>query len=567
MNRKKGLAFFLVFVMLLAMAVPTSRAVSAVAAQKNDITKLGIKELPKGNTINLDSEENFFNFDPEIIQTKLGKGSTTGVVWWEVNQDTNTAGVISSRYGHVYPVYAGSFEIRALAFTSTKTMEAWKKDKVANAKYITASTGWVTINVVSEKEGYAVARSQSQLNSALANRDCTDIVIDTDKEITFTIKPYNYTRRTLTVKAPNADVDNSGRFKQINVEEIKDNTFFERAIGNFFRFTAPNARLVVAEKAQVKNVSIASKGNVTISGATTAPVPVVVEESAAGANISAEVKVVVDVNADVIIKAAVEAIVNLLKPVKTALTGEATNVTVNVEKEAAGAEITTEVTVEVNAKADVKVEANKGAEDTVIRADEGVKVDTTNNTDKEIVNTDLDGNNATTVKPGESATVTTAPEPTPDAPLLPATPPSTPTPTPEPTPIDPVKISVKVTGESSEVVSGSSITVSNVNDGVVTVVASAVSGSSVSGKVTLTAVVEGVPENTAPSYQWFANNGDTTAAIEGATKNTYVVEVKEAGTTTYHVVVTVNGTDIPSNAPSTDTETPEDTENTEGTNQ
>ncbi len=567
MNRKKGLAFFLVFVMLLAMAVPTSPAVSAVAAQKNDITKLGIKALPKGNTIILDSEENFFNFDPEIIQTKLGKGSTTGVVWWEVNQDTNTAGVISSRYGHVYPVYAGSFEIRALAFTSTKTMEAWKKDKVANAKYITASTGWVTINVVSEKEGYAVARSQSQLNSALANRDCTDIVIDTDKEITFTIKPYNYTRRTLTVKAPNADVDNSGRFKQINVEEIKDNTFFERAIGNFFRFTAPNARLVVAEKAQVKNVSIASKGNVTISGATTAPVPVVVEESAAGANISAEVKVVVDVNADVIIKAAVEAIVNLLKPVKTALTGEATNVTVNVEKEAAGAEITTEVTVEVNAKADVKVEANKGAEDTVIRADEGVKVDTTNNTDKEIVNTDLDGNNATTVKPGESATVTTAPEPTPDAPLLPATPPSTPTPTPEPTPIDPVKISVKVTGESSEVVSGSSITVSNVNDGVVTVVASAVSGSSVSGKVTLTAVVEGVPENTAPSYQWFANNGDTTAAIEGATKNTYVVEVKEAGTTTYHVVVTVNGTDIPSNAPSTDTETPEDTENTEGTNQ
>ena len=541
MNRKKGLAFFLVFVMLLAMAVPTSPAVSAVAAQKNDITKLGIKALPKGNTIILDSEENFFNFDPEIIQTKLGKGSTTGVVWWEVNQDTNTAGVVSSRYGYMYPVYAGSFEIRALAFTSTKTMEAWKKDKVANAKYITASTSWVTINVVSEKEGYAVARSQSQLNSALANRDCTDIVIDTDKEITFTIKPYNYTRRTLTVKAPNADVDNSGRFKQINVEEIKDNTFFERAIGNFFRFTAPNARLVVAEKAQVKNVSIASKGNVTISGATTAPVPVVVEESAAGANISAEVKVVVDVNADVIIKAAVEAIVNLLKPVKTALTGEATNVTVNVEKEAAGAEITTEVTVEVNAKADVKVEANKGAEDTVIRADEGVKVDTTNNTDKEITNTDLDGNNATTVKPGESATVTTAPEPTPDAPLVPAVPPTTPAPSPdpEPTPGDVALPTIAITTGDihSEPVSGSAISLSvNVLDGVAQVTETEpTSGSAVTSIVLTVTIMQ--PEGTdtewaIDSYTWYSADGKVSE------EPTY--KVTEVGN--YYVDVVVSAT-------------------------
>ena len=441
--------------MLLAIAAPTSLVIAA--AQKNDITKLGIKELPKGNTINLDSEENFFNFDPEIIQTKLGKGSTTGVVWWEVNQATNTASVVSSRYGYMYPVYAGSFEIRALAFTNTKTMEAWKKDKIANAKYITASTSWVKINVVSEKEGYAVARSQSQLNAALANRDCTDIVIKTDKETNFTINPYNYTRRTLTVNAPNAEVTNFGRFKQINVEQIKKSTFFERAIGNLFHITAPNARLVVGDKAQIKNiifapktissatpklnivgvggsissVNIAAKGDVNISGNTEKAVPVVIEESAAGTKISAEVKLVVDVNADVIIetaKAAVEAIINLLKPVKTTITGEAANVKVNVEKEAAGAEITTEVAVEVSAKADVKVEANKGAENTVIRADEGVKVDTTNNTDKEIVNTDLDGNNPTTVKPGESSTVTTDPEPTPEAPMVPATPPSTPDP-------------------------------------------------------------------------------------------------------------------------------------------
>ncbi len=558
MNRKKGLAFFLVFVMLLAMAVPTSPAVSAVAAQKNDITKLGIKALPKGNTIILDSEENFFNFDPEIIQTKLGKGSTTGVVWWEVNQDTNTAGVISSRYGHVYPVYAGSFEIRALAFTSTKTMEAWKKDKVANAKYITASTSWVTINVVSEKEGYAVARSQSQLNSALANRDCTDIVIDTDKEITFTIKPYNYTRRTLTVKAPNADVDNSGRFKQINVEEIKDNTFFERAIGNFFRFTAPNARLVVAEKAQVKNVSIASKGNVTISGATTAPVPVVVEESAAGANISAEVKVVVDVNADVIIKAAVEAIVNLLKPIKTVLTGEASNVTVNVEKEAAGAEITTEVTVEVNAKADVKVEANKGAEDTVIRADEGVKVDTTNNTDKEIVNTDLDGNNATTVKPGENATVTTAPEPTPDAPLVPAVPPTTPAPSPDPEPTPSLPEKVQIMSVNVTAVSGASISVDGNTIATITATKEdAVSGSAVTGTVNVTLTAgplesnDPLPENA--TYAWY-EEGNSTSIGSGATfetKWTFEIAANETtATKSYYVVVSL-GDESVSSKPST----------------
>ena len=318
MSKKKGLAFFLVFVMMFAMTVPS---VPTSAAQKNDITKLGIKSLPKNNTMAVGDS---FNFDPQIIQTKLGKGKTTGVVWWEVNQQTNTTGVISSRYGHVYPVYAGSFEIRALAFANTKNMNAWKKDKAAGEKYITASTEWIKIQVTSDKEGYAVARTQSQLNAALANRDCTDIHIVTDKETNFIIKPYNYTRRTLTINAPNADVDNSGRFKQINVEQIKDSTFFERAVGNFFRFTAPNARLVVADKAQVKNVtfapsaaiaapklnivggggsisnvSIAAKGEVTLSGSTKETVPVVVEETASGAKVAAEVTVVLNVHADV----------------------------------------------------------------------------------------------------------------------------------------------------------------------------------------------------------------------------------------------------------------------------
>ena len=110
---KRRLAYLLATMLLFALVAPAAPEVTAFAATKNSITELGIEKLPEGNAIQVGD---VFNFNPDIIATELGKGKTTGKVWWEINTKTNTAGVSSSRWGYVYPLYEGSFEIRALAF-------------------------------------------------------------------------------------------------------------------------------------------------------------------------------------------------------------------------------------------------------------------------------------------------------------------------------------------------------------------------------------------------------------------------------------------------------------------
>ena len=59
----------------------------ADAAQKNVITELDFEALPQDNTLEVGE---VFNFNPRY-ETELGKGKTTGVVWWEANPKTNTA--------------------------------------------------------------------------------------------------------------------------------------------------------------------------------------------------------------------------------------------------------------------------------------------------------------------------------------------------------------------------------------------------------------------------------------------------------------------------------------------
>lgn len=452
MRTKKKLALLLIFALLLTMVCPTYSAEAAKSKKQNAITELGIARLPKNNTIKVGS---YFNFNPDIISTELGKGKTTGLVYWEVNTQTNTAGVTSSRWGYVYPVYAGSFEIRAVAFANSKDMSAWKNARSVNGyvesaeageKYVTAYSDWVTIQVVADEEGYAVARTQYQLNLALKNKNATDIHIVTNKARTFTIKSANYTGKTLTVQAPNSDVVNSGRFVQINVEQIKASTFYEKGWGNRFLISAPNASFHVEESARVQNlefapaaanakinivgnggrinnIDIAAAGEVKISGKTSAGIPVTVKETAAGTTIDTEIKLVIDVNASVELNAAKEAtetVINLLKAVEAAIRGEAEKIAVNVDEAAEGAVIKSETKLEIDADASVSVELAAGAEGTTVKADENAAVTVKNDTTEEVVIADKEGNE-TVAKPGEEAVMTTAPEPT-EAPSITETP-------------------------------------------------------------------------------------------------------------------------------------------------
>ncbi len=614
MRTKKKLALWLVFALLLTIVCP---ARAAEAAGKNPITKLGIAELPKDNTILVGDS---FNFDPEIQATKQ-KGKSTGVVYWEVNQRTNTAGVSSCRWGDVYPIYAGSFEIRAVAFASTKDMNAWTKarnangyieDAAAGKKYVTAYSEWVTIKVISDKEGYAVARSQRQLNKALKNKKVTDIHIITDKERTFTIKSANYKKKTLTVKVPNSDVINAGRFAQINVEEIKSSTFFEKAIGNRFHISAPKASLHIEEKAKIlnleyaptnkdatinivgnggriNNISIAAPGEVKISGTSNTKIPVTVEKTAAEAKIDTAMNVVINASAQVELtttKEAADVVVNILEAIVAVIKGDTEKIVVNVDKEAEGAVIRSEATLEVKAEASVSVELAEGAEGTTVTKEENVAVSvvTDEKMKEDVVIKDSEGNE-TVVKPGEETKVEAVPtvEPTqapittpgggssnvPTSPAPTSAPTDTPTSTPSGTPsVTPTGTpsetpsetpSATPTGAPSGTPSGVVITLNSttvapekgsvaVNNNAGTVTVKTVSGSSVTVTLSCDVTVNGTVTSDY-TYEW--SNGSATSKNGEVTVSGDKEEV-------WYVVVIIDGKEYSSkeNHPTTPTGTP-----------
>ncbi len=544
MRRCKKLAVFLVAALLLSLVYTPAGVTETKAATKNNITQVGIKALPANNTIEVGDH---FNFDPVILNTEEGKGkATTGLVYFEVKAATNTAGVQSARYGNMYPVYAGQFEIRAVAFANKTNLNAWLKARKANGyvedanageRYVTAYSDWTTIKVTSEEEGLAVARWQKQLDLALKNKKVTNILFTTDAEKTFTLKEGRYLYKTITIDAPNADIVNEARFQQINVEQIKGSTFFEKAVGNRFHITAPNASFHVAKGAEVsklvfqpknitnnapklnivgegggiKNVSIASKGDVKISGETVDPVPVTVEETAEGATIDTQVKLELNVNASVSLSVgaqAAETVVNILKSVIATLTGAANNVQVNVDKAAEGATIQSETKVTVNTNANIKVELAAGAEGTEVKTGEGVQVEVKNDTTTNVTITDNNGNTSN-VGQGEESTTTPAPTPTTPPSSGGSTGGSTPTPSATPTSAPETTLTVAVDKVAVEVEVGKTDTV--------------------------TATVEDASENA--TYEWTASPAEN-VTLTNADTATVTVEGKVAGEVTLTVKVT-----------------------------
>ena len=479
-QRRRWLSALLVVAML-AVSMFTDAGVMAEAATSNAITSIRIANLPEDGILKLEDET--YDFNSKIVKKENSKEKSTGVVYWEVKKDTDTAGVQSSYTGVVYPTMAGEFEIRVLAFRTKSDRTKWLNARKANGnvadpkaeKYVTASSDWEKITVTSEEEGLAYARTQYRLNKLLKNKNVSHIVIRTDSEREFTIGSKKYLTKTLTVNAPNSEVINAGRFAQINVEQIKESTFHEKAKGNKFLFTAPNARFIVEKNARVaglmfapdmeknpgakmdvvvegtiqdfklepKNqgnlgikdripevtlnaganasvygVTVSAASNVSIVGESQSSTKVTVEESAQGTTLNAQVPVKAELKASVEVvlgKDAKKSILNILKAIEMLLTGGAENVTIKVDKEAEGAKVKTETKVEVQASADISLELGAGSEGTsVVVKDTEVKVDVENNTTEDIEITDNAGNVVGTVGSGsdEQVAVTPVPQPT-----------------------------------------------------------------------------------------------------------------------------------------------------------
>ncbi|MDE7060165.1 MAG: hypothetical protein K2O71_01040, partial [Lachnospiraceae bacterium] len=351
--------------LMLVISICTDAGLTANAATKK-ATTISIANLPENNTLYLNpGEESTYSYD-------FNAKKSGGVVYFEVKKDTNTAGVNSTKSGIVYPMTAGSFEIRAVAFTSSANRTKWLDARKQNGyvadpkaeKYIAAVSDWATINVMTDKEneGLGVARNQTSLNKVLKNKKVKNVVIWTNAEREFEITSKNYRTKTLTVKAPNAEITNAGRFAQINVEQIKPSTFIEKAKGNRFNVSALNARIIIERGARILGMLYQpSIGKADISVSTSFNFSLVVRGSIDVFNIAPqrEADVTEEVKPAVKIEAEENANINEVKISEASdvtVSGEKeTPVNVTVEESAAGTSLTAEAPVKADLSADTSV--------------------------------------------------------------------------------------------------------------------------------------------------------------------------------------------------------------------
>ena len=192
------------------------------------------------------------------------------------------------------------------------------------------------------------------MTSALKDKNVKNLTIKTDKEVAFNIPSGNYGKVNLTVDAPNADVVNAGTFKSINIKAIKPNTWKEKAKGNTITVTADDARIVVEAGASLSKVTVSQEGGK-------------IKIEAAGTIDAIQIDAAVDVSLAVdgtVGEVAVSA------PAKVAVEGKTTAaIPIKVEETAKGADVTSSTPVEVKAATEISLNLSKGAE--------GSKVETT----------------------------------------------------------------------------------------------------------------------------------------------------------------------------------------------
>ena len=248
---------------------------------------------------------------------------------------------------------------KSVATVSKKGVVKAVKAGTANVKckVVTKSKKQYTLTCKVTVKNAAVSKTvstQKALASALKDKKVKNLTIKTDKEVAFNIPSGNYGKVNLTVDAPNADVVNAGTFKSINIKAIKPNTWKEKAKGNTITVTADDARIVVEAGASLSKVTVSQEGGK-------------IKIEAAGTIDAIQIDAAVDVSLAVdgtVGEVAVSA------PAKVAVEGKTTAaIPIKVEETAKGADVTSSTPVEVKAATEISLNLSKGAE--------GSKVETT----------------------------------------------------------------------------------------------------------------------------------------------------------------------------------------------
>lgn len=313
-NMKKVFAFVLALAMILTTYQPTTTYAATKAPT------ISAKKM----TLQVGSKKT-------LTIKNAGKNAT---LKWSSNKKTVAT---VSKKGVVKAVKAGTANVKCKVVTKSK------KQYTLTCK-VTVKNAAVSKTVSTQKA----------LATALKDKNVKNLTIKTDKEVAFNIPSGNYGKVNLTVDAPNADVVNAGTFKSINIKAIKPNTWKEKAKGNTITVTADDARIVVEAGASLSKVTVSQEGGK-------------IKIEATGTIDAIQIDAAVDVSLAVdgtVGKVAVSA------PAKVAVEGKTTTaIPVKVEETAKGADVTSSTPVEVKAATEISLNLSKGAE--------GSKVETT----------------------------------------------------------------------------------------------------------------------------------------------------------------------------------------------
>lgn len=308
-NMKKVFAFVLALAMILTTYQPTTTYAATKAPT------ISAKKM----TLQVGSKKT-------LTVKKAGKNAT--LKWSSSKKSVATV----SKKGVVKAVKAGTANVKCKVVTKGK-------------KHYTLTCKVTVKNAAVSK----TVSTQKALTSALKDKNVKNLTIKTDKEVAFNIPSGNYGKVNLTVDAPNADVVNAGTFKSINIKAIKPNTWKEKAKGNTITVTADDARIVVEAGASLSKVTVSQEGG-KIKIEATGTIDAAVDVSLAVDGTVGEVAV--------------------SAPAKVAVEGKTTTaIPVKVEETAKGADVTSSTPVEVKAATEISLNLSKGAE--------GSKVETT----------------------------------------------------------------------------------------------------------------------------------------------------------------------------------------------
>lgn len=313
-NTKKVFAFVLALAMILTTYQPTTTYAATKAPT------ISAKKM----TLQVGSKKT-------LTVKNAGKNAT---LKWSSNKKTVAT---VSKKGVVKAVKAGTANVKCKVVTKSK-------------KHYTLTCKVTVKNAAVSK----TVSTQKALTSALKDKNVKNLTIKTDKEVAFNVPSGNYGKVNLTVDAPNADVVNAGTFKSINIKAIKPNTWKEKAKGNTITVTADDARIVVEAGASLSKVTVSQEGGK-------------IKIEAAGTIDAIQIDAAVDVSLAVdgtVGEVAVSA------PAKVAVEGKTTAaIPIKVEETAKGADVTSSTPVEVKAATEISLNLSKGAE--------GSKVETT----------------------------------------------------------------------------------------------------------------------------------------------------------------------------------------------